>query len=554
MNKLFEEVKSICYSNNFSSLFRQIESIENKMKVNNFIDIAVLGQFKSGKSSFLNSLVSENILPMGVVPVTSVITRIYGGNEKIAKIKFNNNHIQQTSINEIANYVTENKNPKNEKNVFVVDIETPTLLEFSKLRFIDTPGIGSVFKHNTETTENWFSEIGLAFVTISAERPLGENEINLIKDISAQCPEIIILLTKVDLFSNEQLNEIQTYIQNILRNEFDKEFRLFRYSTVKNTDNYRNEIVNEIILPIVSKFDITFNEILNHKNNQLAKSCLSYLEIAYKTAQNNETEKQNLKEQIFEEQLNKAYLSQELRLIATSYKSQNRDKIYAILQKHQNKLTNDLKTKFIQDYQSWHENLYKIARKYELWIKENLTNQFVEVLNLEYQQFVEISNTNKKHFQAFIKSFRDRLNANIEKVLNVKMLDEDFEIAIKLLKKPNISISWSFEIHIDLLWFLIPMSIFKNVFRRHFLNLIGYEVEKNIHRITSDLNEEMNKLITEYENQSLKYITNELTTIENILLQSKFESQYYQQKISDLLNLINQYAKTYINESLNSFA
>jgi hypothetical protein len=134
------------------------------------------------------------------------------------------------------------------------------------------------------------------------------------------------------------------------------------------------------------------------------------------------------------------------------------------------------------------------------------------------------------------------------------MLDEDFEIAIKLFKKPNISISWSFEIHIDLLWFLIPMSIFKNVFRRHFLNLIGYEVEKNIHRITSDLNEEMNKLITEYENQSLKYITNELTTIENILLQSKFESQYYQQKISDLLNLINQYAKTYINESLNSFA
>src|ERR1035441_6578997 len=44
------------------------------------ISVAVLGRFKAGKSSFLNHFIGRNVLPVGVVPVTAVVTVIrYGG-------------------------------------------------------------------------------------------------------------------------------------------------------------------------------------------------------------------------------------------------------------------------------------------------------------------------------------------------------------------------------------------------------------------------------------------------------------------------------------------
>ena len=47
------------------------------------ISVAVLGRFKAGKSSFLNHFLGRSFLPVGVVPVTSVVTKIrYGVHEE----------------------------------------------------------------------------------------------------------------------------------------------------------------------------------------------------------------------------------------------------------------------------------------------------------------------------------------------------------------------------------------------------------------------------------------------------------------------------------------
>lgn len=43
------------------------------------LDVAVLGQFKAGKSSLLNAVMGFDLLPVGVVPVTAVVTRLVGG-------------------------------------------------------------------------------------------------------------------------------------------------------------------------------------------------------------------------------------------------------------------------------------------------------------------------------------------------------------------------------------------------------------------------------------------------------------------------------------------
>ncbi len=37
------------------------------------MEVAITGQFSAGKSTFLNALLSRNILPTGITPVTSKV-------------------------------------------------------------------------------------------------------------------------------------------------------------------------------------------------------------------------------------------------------------------------------------------------------------------------------------------------------------------------------------------------------------------------------------------------------------------------------------------------
>ena len=99
----------------------------DKIFENPLIDIAILGQFKAGKSSFINSFIGQSILPVGVIPVTTVITRLRYGMRERAVISFFDGTKTEVGFDEIEGFTSEAKNRANEKNVEVVDIEIPVL-------------------------------------------------------------------------------------------------------------------------------------------------------------------------------------------------------------------------------------------------------------------------------------------------------------------------------------------------------------------------------------------------------------------------------------------
>lgn len=79
LHNIFNEIQTGAEDLGLNSLMNPIRSIRKFAQENTYLDVAVLGQFKAGKSSFLNSLLQQKILPTGDLPVTSVITRIHYG-------------------------------------------------------------------------------------------------------------------------------------------------------------------------------------------------------------------------------------------------------------------------------------------------------------------------------------------------------------------------------------------------------------------------------------------------------------------------------------------
>jgi len=151
------------------SLNRQLEAVQSLLAENPPIDIAVLGQFKAGKSSFLNSLLGQNVLSVGAIPVTTAITRLQYGAEEKAIVRHFDGRTTDIPLADIVKFTSEAENPCNSKNVAIVDIELPSLQRYSGLRLVDTPGLGSVYKYHQSAAEEWLPSVGTAHMAVSAD-------------------------------------------------------------------------------------------------------------------------------------------------------------------------------------------------------------------------------------------------------------------------------------------------------------------------------------------------------------------------------------------------
>ena len=82
---------------------------------------------------------------------------------------------------------------------------------------------------------------------------------------------------------------------------------------------------------------------------------------------------------------------------------------------------------------------------------------------------------------------------------------------------PDIKTIRSFDFHFDLIWFLIPMFLFRGLFEKHFIRGIPREVEANLSRLASQWEDRVNRAIEEMRKQAIKYVKEELSTIDALL-------------------------------------
>ena len=110
-------------SSTFPDLLPRIENIASKISDEKF-NLVVVGQFKRGKSTLINALVGENLLPTAVVPLTSIVTVLHYGTEEEITVTFAGGRRVTIEREKLSEYVTEKLNPENAKNVEQVNVLT----------------------------------------------------------------------------------------------------------------------------------------------------------------------------------------------------------------------------------------------------------------------------------------------------------------------------------------------------------------------------------------------------------------------------------------------
>ncbi|HOG08196.1 MAG: dynamin family protein [Syntrophales bacterium] len=519
------------------SLRRPLDAAEALLRQNSPIAVAVLGQFKAGKSSFLNSLIGRTLLPVGVVPVTTVITRMQYGPKDLARVRFFDGANREIGLDSLADFTAEAKNPSNEKNIAYVDIELSGLQDYEGLCLVDTPGLGSVFQAHIRESENWLPEVGAALLAISADRPLSEQDLHLIRDLTAHTPRIVLLLTKSDLLDPDQQEEVVTFFQDTLQRELNRKFPVLLYSTRQETERFKTRLEMEVLLPLAANRDREFRNILKHKARSLARGCLGYLEIARKMSQQADQDRKGLRQRILDERVNYTLLQEELTVITRENSRQTRTFIMGNLNPLAAALREKLATQLKRDMATWTGNLWKLTRRYEDWLTENFTEEIGRISRTEQAHFMGTLKKAHASLDRSLASFRALLSDNIERVLGVRLAEADWRIEVAEPEHPDIHMAKTFDFHFDLLWFLIPMTLFRGLFERHFLKMIDREVEVNLSRLAFQWETRINAAMEEMRKQAERYIRDELTTIEALLSRQQGQTLDIEKNIQEIVNL-----------------
>ena len=152
--------------------------------------VACVGQFKRGKSTLLDALVGEPVLPTGVVPVTAVPTVLRYGTTRTARVLIRTQWLT-IEPEDLPQYVSEELNPENAKQVAGVEVFLSSPLLAGGMCLVDTPGIGSVFSGNTETTREFIPQIDAAILVVGADPPISGEELALIEAVAVNVDDIL---------------------------------------------------------------------------------------------------------------------------------------------------------------------------------------------------------------------------------------------------------------------------------------------------------------------------------------------------------------------------
>lgn len=208
-------------------LVSQLQLIHNKEK-DKCLNLSVIGEFSTGKSSFINALLGEELLVSSIVQGTTVVnTVIEYYTHPVLYILMKDGTYDVTNAQNVKELRVKlsdvTTNPSSAKNIEMVRVGIPSQLLADGIRIIDTPGTNSIESWHEEVTKNALKNLSdLSIILTDAMHPLPQTLIDFIDenltDIYNQCGFVV---TYYDKIRKNERNNILRYIEKKLTHELE---------------------------------------------------------------------------------------------------------------------------------------------------------------------------------------------------------------------------------------------------------------------------------------------------------------------------------------------
>ncbi len=288
-----QEVRDNEYIKKFDLFEYDFQRIIDRLLDDSF-RVAVVGEFSSGKSTFLNALLGKDLLKHGATETTATITEIHNENRKenetYLDVYYLNGKVEShISAERIMDYTaTESTTHAVAQEIEKVVINRKIIDTDAKLCFVDTPGLNGIADNHREKTIEEIKNAH-ACIYLMQIRGLGQSDIDFLKYISKYQHNIMFVqnfiddLKKLEGETPEQKIEQQKKIidEKIIRENPEVRYEIVAVSSRKalisksnDFDVYNGEKLTEELRDVLyeeSRFDDVFaviNNLMDHNEKE----------------------------------------------------------------------------------------------------------------------------------------------------------------------------------------------------------------------------------------------------------------------------------------------
>ncbi|MCD2479048.1 dynamin family protein, partial [Mammaliicoccus lentus] len=247
LDLLYKLKKEIEKSSNIS-LIKQINEMIKKV-YNKQYTVSFVGHFSAGKSTLINNVIGQNILPSSPVPTTSNTAQLIASNQNSISVNLNDN--QYTVVQEQEDVKKLNTE---DREVESIEIEF-TSDKFNKgFTFQDTPGVDSMSDNHRESAFQYLLTSNYVFYTVDYNHVQSDMNFNFIKSLNKLDIPVILVVNQIDKHDDEEIS-----------------FEIYKNRVNKALKDW-NLNVEEVFY--VSKFETKYNEKekFNHFIHELDKN------------------------------------------------------------------------------------------------------------------------------------------------------------------------------------------------------------------------------------------------------------------------------------------
>lgn len=263
LKELLRLSEEIALMNTAQSIRETIEKSDD-----DHFEVAIVGEFKRGKSTLINALLGQEVLPADVLPATATLNRVTYSQEPYVQVEYKNGTSEKVDIDQLENYVTKLTAESEEKAETVKEATVYYDTEFCRnnVDIIDTPGLNDD-EQMTNVTLSILPKIDAAVFVISANSPFSQFEKDFLekKMLTSDVGRIIFVVNCFGTFSQEDENKIvETVRSRITKYVMDKAKKVMGEDS-REFAVYKRKIGTPRVIGLYAKRALTAKKIEDSK-------------------------------------------------------------------------------------------------------------------------------------------------------------------------------------------------------------------------------------------------------------------------------------------------
>lgn len=189
-----------------TAAYEKLTELQQDIK-NDFFVVVVLGEFKRGKSTFINALIGNDLLPTDVLPETATINALIYNEKPELEIIMQDGSVEcgQVERSFLERFSAKNQTDECSK-IKYLKIGYPFKLLNNNVVIVDTPGVSDLNEQRCDVTYNFIPKANAVLFLLDANSPLKKSEIDFIEEklLAQGIDNIIFLVNKYDNIDDEE--------------------------------------------------------------------------------------------------------------------------------------------------------------------------------------------------------------------------------------------------------------------------------------------------------------------------------------------------------------